>query len=823
MSPDKDRGGPGNAKEQSVAAICHVSLERARELLAAVNSSVERAVDLHLSSSDKPTSQLCAKSPKNKTVRLSKPEAQSSPPAKKQQRLDGFFTPTKSAPDSRPKPETVSLLDTDDDETIIDAKPTAAAVSGKTQELKPAPEHHKKGNSSQQAGTCIPYMMFASAFDKMASTQKRNTKIECLCDLYKHVIDAVGGVGKFHSENDEKLLLGARLLTIALELTLGKLLALDSTSSIASVPPLNCSWGAISKALGVVTGATRQLMRDKYRSSGDVGDVAAELFPTKTAKSFFVKEKTESKGCSISDVHDALWAVATVESGAGSQAVRHRLLVDLMRKLSNKEELRFIVRALLGNMRIGATLKSVLTALALAASNASIELDPKERLKLADRLQKVYNVCPSLFSISRALLEGGIQHAEKVCTIQLGYAIEPMLANAAQSMDEVKSFLGEDEALLEWKYDGVRCQAHFSTEQGVTLFSRHLLDSTKQYPAAVASLRDARKSNVHSFIVDAEIVAISEDGGGLKLLPFQELTRRSTVDGSSLFQVCVYAFDLLFLNGTSLLETPFPSRRKMLQDNFSLSPGFVLAQSTTLQVFDEDAVLKTLREATSIGAEGLMIKRLTSSGSLGYEAGSRSHQWLKLKKDYLGGFTDTIDVVPIGAWFGTGRKAERGYLSPVLLAVYNEDNGVYESVSRCMSFSDKMYACMKDYYFRGIPYPDDIGLDNEQKDADSDGTKRLEDVPEEERVYCSLEKPSDVVTNETPSVWFQPREVWEVAFADLSLSQVHTAGHESTENGRGVALRFPRFKRRRLDKSVEQTTTSMQLVEIYAKQAKVAS
>jgi hypothetical protein len=74
-------------------------------------------------------------------------------------------------------------------------------------------------------------------------------------------------------------------------------------------------------------------------------------------------------------------------------------------------------------------------------------------------------------------------------------------------------------------------------------------------------------------------------------------------------------------------------------------------------------------------------------------------------------FADTIDVVPIGAWHGTGRKAEKGFLSPILLAVYDEDEGVFRSILRCITFSDKMYEAMREFYFRGTHYPSGVGID----------------------------------------------------------------------------------------------------------------
>jgi hypothetical protein len=168
-----------------------------------------------------------------------------------------------------------------------------------------------------------------------------------------------------------------------------------------------------------------------------------------------------------------------------------------------------------------------------------------------------------------------------------------------------------------------------------------------------------------------------------------------------------------------------------------------------------------------------------------------------------------------------------------------------------MSFTDEMYTNMREFYFRNKPYPEDagdkfVGLDNiEEKDSvthedsESDGSSSaaegdeiLEnqdcemDVDEqgEARVNCFPNRPSSaiVVTNENPSIWFKPLEVFEVSFADLSLSRQHTAAAGLVDDeGRGIALRFPRFKRRRPDKKPEQATTSIQIAQLFSKQTKI--
>ena len=434
--------------------------------------------------------------------------------------------------------------------------------------------------------------------------------------------------------------------------------------------------------------------------------------------------------------------------------------------------------------------------------------------------------------------------------------------------------------VMEWKYDGMRCQAHFDGKD-VKLFSRHMLEITNQFPDVVASLLKVfRRKNaeenaceaINSFIIDAEIVGVQEEGGRTCLLPFQDLsTRRKKHDDGHGVRVKVFAFDLMFLDGVSYVGESLATRQSALRKSFTETSDFEFVASQVLSSYDEAKVQEFLSEAVINGAEGLMMKVLGQDSlnrwavNSKYEAGTRSRNWLKVKRDYVAGFADTIDVVPIGAWYGNGRKAQKSFLSPVLLAVYDEDEDVFRSICRCMSFTDAMYEAMREFYFRGVPYPSnldaegplsvkvaptmtpivedlagdgrgDIFRDNDEVESDrsSDSPDGVEDESEEfpakaeeeefQKVNCFPNRPSSafVLTNESPSIWFKPMEVFEVSFADLSLSRNHTAAAGLVdENGRGVALRFPRFKRRRPDKKPEQATTSVEIAQLFAKQAKI--
>ncbi len=575
----------------------------------------------------------------------------------------------------------------------------------------------------------------------------------------------------------------------------------------------------------------------------------------------------------------------------GRDAKQH-ILLTLLRTCQSKMECRFLVRLLIRNMRIGANIKTILAALAMAmVPKAGDEYDGKKGSKNADKnsstsensnidtkdaitmVQKTYDICPSISKIVTALLEGGLHHMKRECSIQVLTPIAPMLAHPIHSLEEIHNKMGDqtNEAMMEWKYDGMRCQAHFDGSN-FKLFSRHMLDMTDQFPDVAKFLQEAinKKEESISFVIDAEIVGVEGQGSDAKLLPFQDLsTRRKKMDDGNGTRVKVFAFDIMLLNGESLVNEELYERKDKLYELFNETDDFSFVSSQKLIAYDEGKIKTFLTEAIEHGAEGLMIKLLGRKPELDdrhnsatgeeqaevmnslYEAGTRSHSWLKVKRDYVAGFSDTVDVVPIGAWWGSGRKATKSFLSPILLAVYDDEEDVYRSICRCMTFTDAMYESVREFYFNGTAYPpslnsevaktstenpeqkDDASVDDGNScDGENDGIDKGEEsqIPskiegvEQERVNCFPNRPSSafVITNESPPIWFKPMEVFEVAFADLSLSRQHTAAAGLVdEEGRGVALRFPRFKRRRPDKKPEQATTSIEIAKLFAKQAKI--
>lgn len=163
-------------------------------------------------------------------------------------------------------------------------------------------------------------------------------------------------------------------------------------------------------------------------------------------------------------------------------------------------------------------------------------------------------------------------------------------------------------------------------------------------PPSTPRARSLSLADTKSCILDGEVIAYDREKGCL--LPFQVLSTRARKDvtmESIKVQVIYVAFDLLYLNGASLLATPLAERRALLRGAFKEMPGqfgFAVASESS----DVDEIGTFLNDAVKGGCEGLMVKVLEGRESA-YEPSKRSLNWLKLKKDYMDGLTDTFDLV----------------------------------------------------------------------------------------------------------------------------------------------------------------------------------
>jgi DNA ligase 1 len=155
------------------------------------------------------------------------------------------------------------------------------------------------------------------------------------------------------------------------------------------------------------------------------------------------------------------------------------------------------------------------------------------------------------------------------CGLALHIPLRPMLGSITRDLGEMLTKLQGRDFSCEFKYDGQRAQVHCDERGKVTIFSRHLEVMTDKYPDLVALVPKIRGEGVGSFIMEGEVVAIDRESGELKT--FQTLANRARKDvviGSVKIDVCLFAFDLMYLNGAELLNRPFRERRELLRSLF---------------------------------------------------------------------------------------------------------------------------------------------------------------------------------------------------------------------------------------------------------------
>lgn len=256
---------------------------------------------------------------------------------------------------------------------------------------------------------------------------------------------------------------------------------------------------------------------------------------------------------------------------------------------------------------------------------------------------------PSYDVIIPAILEHGIMKLRENCKLRPGVPLKPMLAKPTKAITEVLDRFEGQTFTCEYKYDGERAQIHYvakdspqelnEASQGAakevgagvaSIFSRNSEDLSKKYPDILAKLHTWVKPDTKSFVLDCETVAWDVDEK--KVLPFQQLMTRKKKDvkvEDVKVKVCVFAFDLLYLNGESVVEKALRERRELLQAAFSPVEGeFSFATHMNGQELDEIQVF--LDDSVKASCEGLMVKMLDGTES-GYEPSKRSRNWLKVR------------------------------------------------------------------------------------------------------------------------------------------------------------------------------------------------
>ncbi|XP_063109076.1 DNA ligase 1 isoform X2 [Cavia porcellus] len=631
--------------------------------------------------------------------------------------------------------------------------------------------YHPIEDACWRQGQKVPYLAVARTFEKIEEVSARLRMVETLSNLLRSVVA-----------------LSPPDLLPVLYLTLNRL-----------GPPqqgleLGVGDGVLLKAVAQATGRQLESVRAEAVEKGDIGLVAENSRSTQ-------RLMLPPPPLTTSGVFSKFRDIARL-TGNASMTKKMDIIKGLFVACRHSEA-RFIARALSGRLRLGLAEQSVLAALSQAVSLTppGQEFPPavvdagKGKTTEARKtwleeqgmiLKQTFCEVPDLDRIIPVLLEHGLERLPEHCRLSPGVPLKPMLAHPTRGVSEVLKRFEETAFTCEYKYDGQRAQIHLLEGGEVKIFSRNQEDNTGKYPDIISRIPKIKLPSVTSFILDTE--AVAWDREKKQIQPFQVLTtrKRKEVDAAEIqVQVCLYAFDLIYLNGESLVREPLSQRRQLLRENFVETEGeFVFA--TSLDTKDMEQIAEFLEQSVKDSCEGLMVKTLDVDAT--YEIAKRSHNWLKLKKDYLDGVGDTLDLVVIGAYLGRGKRA--GRYGGFLLAAYDEESEELQAICKLGT-----------------------GFSDEQLEEHYQSLQAL--VLPTPRPYVRADGAV------APDHWLDPSAVWEVKCADLSLSPIYPAARGLVDSEKGISLRFPRFIRVREDKKPEEATTSAQVACLYRKQSQI--
>jgi len=510
------------------------------------------------------------------------------------------------------------------------------------------------------------------------------------------------------------------------------------------------------RAVATATGAAPERVAAGVRETGDLGQAAEQLLA--------VSGSGRPASLPVTVVVDTLHQIAQAQ-GPGSQGRKLDLLAGLLTEATPLEA-RYLLRLVTGGLRLGIGTPTILDALTRVYAGGRAARPVAER---------AYNICCDLGQVAAALASGGLAAVEQI-RVRPGNPVRAMLAQRLADAGEILAKLG-GECAAEYKYDGVRVQAHRTADGAIELFTRRLERVSTQFPDVVEVL--AAGLGPREAIVEGEVVAYDASAGELR--PFGEVMFRRRKYGIAEavrdVPVGLFCFELLYADGQDLTTLPYPQRRAALAG--AITPSAQLRLTTATEVTAPAALDAAFDQAVTDGCEGLVCKSVGPAS--GYQAGARGWQWIKLKRDYRTELSDTVDLAVVGAFYGRGRRA--GVYGAVLLAAYDPDADTFRAVTKCgAGFSDADLAAL----------------------------------PARLAPLARPQRPARVDARQHPDVWFEPGLVLEILSAELTLSPNYTAAWGQVKDDAGLAMRFPRFTGRwRDDKAAQDATTTGELVDLY--------
>lgn len=472
----------------------------------------------------------------------------------------------------------------------------------------------------------MKYQELAETYERLESTQKTLEKTSILSELFEESGDDLVSVvllanGRIYPEwNETEIGMSSRMM---------------------------------KETIAEATGYTPEEVEELWRDKGDLGLAAEELVNEKK------QQKLVSQDLSVEKVLETLKKVAEKEKDGMSESVsQDKKRGEIANLISSAEplEARYLVRTVLGHLRIGVAEGTIRDALADSFFDG----------EHTEEIQRAYDFTNDFTEVAEACRKG--IDAVKELELELFRPVNSMLAKKAESIEKGFEKVGKP-AAIDYKYDGMRAQIHIKDGE-VRVFTRRLENVTEQFPDVVEKIKE--HVNAENCILDTEIVGFDPEDGSM--IEFQKLSKRikrkyEIQKLKEEIPVEVRPFDVIYLE-EPILEEDYRERLDKLKD-------IVDEEERELRMVDrvitdeEEKVQALQQKSLSEGHEGIMMKKLDAE----YKPGSRVGYMVKLKP-----VMETLDLAIVAAKWSEGERA--GWLGRLFLGCYNEETGEYEEVGK---------------------------------------------------------------------------------------------------------------------------------------------
>jgi len=494
----------------------------------------------------------------------------------------------------------------------------------------------------------------------------------------------------------------------------------------------------VIEAIAIAYDTQKEDVVSLFKEKGDLGDVA-----------LFLSGKKGIKGdLSVEKVYQLLVDLARDE-GEGSQERKINKLSEILLSLGG-DSAKFVIRIVLGKLRLGFSDKTILDALSWFEANDK---------SLKPLLEKAYSVLPDVGILSLQVKKLGVKKASESISPKVGVPVLPMLAQRLKDTREMIEKMKK--VAVEPKIDGLRVQIHLLKGKNgfVKAYTRNLNEVSWMFPE-LKKIGDSIKSQ--AVILDSEAVGVDEKRK--KLADFQTtMTRRRKHEieiYSSSVPIKFFVFDIFLDGNENLMNLAFDKRKERLKK--------VVFDSEVVKVVDyqetdsPDEIARLFKENTKKGFEGIMLKKIDSH----YVPGRTGWRWVKMKEDEKseGKLADTVDGVIMGYYLGKGKRTKFG-VGGFLVGIVDKDK--IKSLTKLGT-----------------------GLTDDEFYLLKEKLKGLE-VKERPKEYEEVDKTL------VPDFWVRPSLVVEIAADEVTKSPIHSSGY---------ALRFPRLVRLREDKDAFSAT-----------------